>query len=118
MGTHSLDGYDAQVGDKVYDVAFGSGKVDHLGDNGSISVRFGDGRTAGYNGGRTRRFTVRTLYWHNPVVAAPPKDTVLWEIVRAAAAAISATLKRPAVRTAALDEAAASADEEQPYGHL
>lgn len=89
---HLLDGADVRIKDSVYDVAYGAGKVTHLADNGGITVRFGDGREAGYVEGRTPRFPQRTLYWQNPIVAVPPKSMRRWVAVRAAAAAVANSL--------------------------
>lgn len=68
------------VGDRIYDVVQGYGKVVDT-SFGDIVVRFDNGiritfdNTGSYGG--TRR-----LYWHNPVVIEPTKDDKFWKTLR------------------------------------
>jgi hypothetical protein len=82
-----MDGYPIEVGDAVFDTAFGPGRVTFLADNGGSTVSFGKMTVAYDMNGRTRRFSRRTLFWKNPIIAAPPKADARWSIVRAMAAA-------------------------------
>lgn len=94
--THTMDGSPVIKGETVYDTAFGVGVVSTLLPDKTFVVKFLDGRQAGYAlNGTTNRFNVRTLYWHNPVVIAPPKETKNWDILIEAVKAIyTAVIKR------------------------
>lgn len=92
---HLLDGEAVQLGDRVFDVAFGAGYVTYLAPDGGVTVTFDTNRSAGYRpGGVTRRFTHRTLYWHNPITVPPPKGAANWAAVAASAQAVAGVLIR------------------------
>lgn len=85
----TLDGYDVNIGDSVYDVAHGTGKVMELLVENRFRVHFSSGQYFVFDSsGRTNRYPNRTLYWHNPVLMAPLKDDTKW----ASAAAICRTV--------------------------
>lgn len=81
---HTLDGHQLEVGQQLYDVAFGPCKVVSLNTNASVTVRFSTLRTLSYTDGVNRRFTHRTLFHHNPVMVAPPPNAEAWGVVAAA----------------------------------
>lgn len=67
------------VGDKLYDIVYGYGEVTSL-QYGDITVLFNKKQRivfdhSGSLGG------VRRLYWHNPVVVEPPKNSSLWGVL-------------------------------------
>lgn len=67
-----IDGYDVKPGEKLWHVVLGEGTVTEITPEGSARVTFG---TANYLFNATLRRPgerVRTLYWQNPVHAAPP----------------------------------------------
>ena len=91
---HTLDGYELNKGDSVYDVALGAGVVKLLTDAGGVTVEFGLGRVGSYGpGGVSRRFQNRTLYWHNPIVVTPDKPAARWDILREASTALAQSLR-------------------------
>ena len=90
----TFDGYPIHSGDRVYDAAFGAGRVDHVDPvRDAIVVSFGS-RTFSYNGeGYTPRFRQRTLFWQNPVIVNPRKgNEALWAATRRAAIAVHDSL--------------------------
>lgn len=92
---HMMDGQLVELGDRVFDVAFGAGVVTYLAPDGGTTVTFDTNRTIGYNAaGNTRRFTHRTLFWHNPIAVAPPKEGNNWAAVSASMKALAAVLVR------------------------
>lgn len=93
MAQHRMDGQPVNLGDRVFDVAFGSGYVTYLAPDGGVTVVFDTNRSVGYSaGGVTRRFTHRTLFWYNPVVVPPPKGAPNWNALSAAIRALSDVL--------------------------
>lgn len=77
------------VGDPVYDLAFGAGKVTEVQENEQrLVVVFGERRFS-YNALGVGHFPTRTLYWRNPIIGVPPKDQVRWELYRRLCNAIS-----------------------------
>lgn len=77
----TMDNSPVEVGDKVHDIRFGAGKI-VAADPGSETfvARFSRGVEFTYNqeGKRTQSEYPRTLFWHNPVAGAPPKDEQRW----------------------------------------
>lgn len=68
--------------DLVYDIIYGQGKVEKiLPLENKVLVSFGQ-RTMGYRNDGSGPFSVRTLYWHNPIMGAPPKDEKAFEFYR------------------------------------
>jgi hypothetical protein len=79
-----MDGDTVNVGDKVYDVFYGDGTVSELLVDNRARVIF---RTKPYglvfgDNGVGVRYTQRTLYWHDPILMAPPKNVRLWLFLR------------------------------------
>ena len=73
----TLHNDDVKIGDTVYDLAMGDGKVTSLTvDTFGIVVTFSGNRQYAYDGeGRTRRFLRPTLYWADPMFMPPVKMT-------------------------------------------
>ena len=88
-----LDGEDIIVGDSVYDLGFGSGKVIEVGDK--IRVRFNSlKQTFSYDGrGMRRAVKMRQLYFHNPIIAVPAKDDKDFSIICDNAKALTSILR-------------------------
>lgn len=77
-----LDNCPVLQGDNVYDVVYGSGFVEKLvPSENRFLVNFGN-RTIGYRQNGSGLFTSRTLYWHNPIPGAPPKDAAAFGFYR------------------------------------
>lgn len=75
-----MDNHGVAVGDKVYDVRYGAGKVAGTDPTtNSIMVDFESPKTqlVFSNTGR-HGSNRRSLFWHNPIVAPPPKDEWRW----------------------------------------
>ena len=88
-----MDSEPLLIGDRVYDVVFGTGLVDRLaeGEN-RFWVIFGN-RNESYDANGNGRFGVRTLYWHNPFIIAPHKSESTWELMGKLIDATSNVLK-------------------------
>lgn len=71
------------TGDLVYDLIYGQGKVEKLLSlENKIIVSFGS-RTVAYRSDGSGPFSTRTLFWHNPIMGAPPKDEKAFGFYRA-----------------------------------
>lgn len=69
-------------GDNVYDVLYGAGFVEKLLPlEKRFIVQFG-ARVVAYRQDGTGPFNNRTLYWHNPIMGAPPKDSAAFGFYR------------------------------------
>lgn len=75
-----LSDENAFIGDRVYDVVHGYGKIVDTAF-GDIVVRFDSGIRITFSEGGFYA-GVRRLYWHNPVVVEPTKDNKLWQTMR------------------------------------
>ena len=73
-----MDGYIVEVGDTVYDTAYGNGRVTAVLTSNRFQVAFPQGRSYVYSEGVNSRFTVRTLFWRDPVVVIPTKEEAKW----------------------------------------
>ena len=84
-----LDGYDLLVGDKVFDLVFGPGRVDRIteGEN-RFWVVIGN-RNECYDNKGNGRFGVRTLYWRDPIIVPPCKNDRTWEQIIEIAVAVN-----------------------------
>lgn len=70
-----LDGQLINVGQSVYDIAFGAGIVNSITLGVGLSVQFPDGFSQAYNENGKGQFANRTLYLAPPDVFAPLLDT-------------------------------------------
>ena len=85
----TLDGYDVNIGDKVFDVAHGIGDVMEMLVEDRFRVRFATGQYFAYDStGTTKRYPRRTLYWHDPVISLPHKDDTKWSAAAAIGRAV------------------------------
>ena len=90
---HMLDNDPVEVGDKVYDLVFGTGEVSELKVDGRFRVRFATGAHVYDRTGIRVDANNRTLFWHNPVVTVPQKDDTHWSVARRLCEAMIAELK-------------------------
>ena len=67
------------MGDKLYDLVNGVGKVVSISEN-AIEIKFDNGRRITFNQYGMLN-GIRRLYWHNPIIAEPPKRLEEWNIV-------------------------------------
>ena len=81
----TLDNETVSVRDVVFDMLQGAGVVQQLLSEGKFTVSFGVDNTRVYTYsslgvpvGRTQR----TLYWHDPVIVAPPKNIGTWVFIK------------------------------------
>lgn len=87
-----MDGYELLVGDGVYDVVFGPGKVDRVTEaEDRFWVIIGK-RNECYDSKGNGRFGCRTLYWRDPVIVPPHKDDAAWAQTSKVIKAVSAIL--------------------------
>lgn len=94
MAELKLDNDTVNVGDSVYDLRYGNGTVVGFDmSRRTISVKFvTPNTTLNYeeSGRRGEKFK-RSLYWHNPIIAAPMKSDIFWrEGISVARAAVDA----------------------------
>lgn len=76
-----FDGDKISIGDTVFDVVFGAGRVEQIIEaEGKFSVRYGTGnRIYVYSSAGVSNFPEKTLYWHDPVKGyTPMKDDKKW----------------------------------------
>lgn len=83
--------HEVKVGDTMFDIIHGKGKVVSLMFN-EIKLRLDKGITFaytkdGYSGG------VRRLYWHSPIMIEPPKDKKKWDALSDVMLTLSAFLE-------------------------
>lgn len=72
-----LDDAELKLNDRVYDLTNGYGKVSDVSDTG-FTVLFLNRRRISFEVGGTLQ-GVRRVFWHNPLVVAPPKDEAQWQ---------------------------------------
>lgn len=90
----SMDGSPVLVGDSVYDTAYGTGTVAELMSVDRFRVSFPQGRTYVYSdAGVNTRFTIRTLFWRNPVIAVPAKNDNAWTAISAVCSAVVSAMR-------------------------
>lgn len=78
-----LDGFNVAIGDSVYDLILGAGKVISLHEDGiksRFTVKFGEYRQLTYDENGFCHYKQRTLYWKNPIVVIPVKQEAIWEL--------------------------------------
>lgn len=69
-----MDNFPVFQGDLVHDLVYGIGTVEKvMSAENRFVVTFGS-RTLSYRQNGSGPFTTRTLFWHNPVMGAPPKS--------------------------------------------
>lgn len=77
-----MDGSPVFAGNMVYDLIYGQGKVQQLiASENRFLVSFGE-RVVSYRSSGHGLFTNRTLFWHNPIVGPPPKDSAAFGFYR------------------------------------
>lgn len=79
-----MDGEVVKIGDRVFDLLYGSGTVNELLPVNRFRVTFPSklhGLVYDVNGVGVR-YTRRTLFWYDPVFVAPPKNPLLWDLLR------------------------------------
>jgi hypothetical protein len=70
----TLDGFDIDVGDVVFDTQRGPGTVTEIRAlEGSVVVLFHSGRMSSYTGNGANNLNQKTLFWSTPVAFTPPK---------------------------------------------
>ena len=81
---HTLDGSEVFIGDSVYGVGYGTGRVSELLSEGKFRVYFASSnRSITFDGnGVMARMAHRCLFWRDPVLAAPFKDEVQWNRIK------------------------------------
>lgn len=72
-----LDGEVVNLNDQVYDIANGHGTVLELSER-YITVQFLNRRRLTFKDNGMVG-DVRRLFWHNPLVVAPPKSAAKWQ---------------------------------------
>ena len=80
----TMDSDEIVLGDRVYDVLYGNGTVREILVEGRFRVQFDGKKTMKtYAGtGIGVRYSKRTLFWHDPLFGAPPKDESRWHAFR------------------------------------
>lgn len=71
-----LDGAVINIGDRVYDIANGYGSVSDINDR-FFTVQFLNRRRLTFKDNGMLN-EVRRVFWHNPLVIAPPKSEARW----------------------------------------
>lgn len=80
----TLDGYNVNVGDSVFDMVWGAGTVEQIMVSDRFTVRFGPARVGVFSSsGVNARYSGRTLFWKNPVLVPPTKDDRRWTLIQA-----------------------------------
>lgn len=75
----TLDGYEVAVGDHVFSVGSGRGTITQVMTANRFMVVFDTGRSGVYeDNGRAVRASHQSLFWHNPIIAAPLKHEQSW----------------------------------------
>lgn len=87
-----LDGEVLEVGDAVYDLYFGDGRVKSVTADNRAVVVFG-GRMFTYDERGVGQHGKRSLYWHNPILLVPMKDEQSWSLQRRLNMAIASELR-------------------------
>ena len=65
------------IDDRVFDIANGYGTVHSISKK-KFVVLFDNGRRIEFNANGSLGGT-RRIYWHDPIVVAPPRDKTKWE---------------------------------------
>ncbi|SIO50629.1 hypothetical protein SAMN05444172_2589 [Burkholderia sp. GAS332] len=87
-----LDGEVLEVGDPVYDLYFGDGRVKSVTADNHAVIVFG-GRMFTYDERGVGQHGKRSLYWHNPILLVPMKDERSWSLQRRLNMAIAGELR-------------------------
>jgi hypothetical protein len=75
-----LDTYEIEIGDMVFDLIFGSGKVERLvPEQDKFWVRFSPGNLRCFDNKGFGNFKERTLFWKNPITVIPHKHDSAWD---------------------------------------
>jgi len=89
-----MDGYAVAIGDTVYDTAYGTGRVVMIMSGGRFQVVFPQGRSYVYSGGGVNsRFTIRTLYWRDPVIVIPTREDNKWSALQNVCRAVASAIR-------------------------
>lgn len=92
---HTLDNDAVNLGDSVFGVGYGVGRVVELLTEDKFRVQFAlTGRTITYEStGFMARASARSLFWHDPVIVPPAKDETFWHALRASVQALATALR-------------------------
>lgn len=90
-----MDGSPVLVNDAVFDTQYGTGEVEQILIDNRFTVLFsGLNRRVTYNGsGLSARFQVRTLFWHDPIIAVPAKSDANWLKIKQIATVLVSALR-------------------------
>ena len=92
-----LNGSPVNVGDTVYILGIGTGKVVGTDESGGFSVQAGARGTLYYrDGGMVGN--ARRVYWPDPVFIDPPKDLNLWTAFMDSAKGLYSSIRNMLVR--------------------
>jgi hypothetical protein len=74
-------GDEVQVKDEVYVLHYGKGRVaSRTPDDGGFNVEFPDHKVMHFSRSGCQGASARRLvFWHNPILAEPPRDKILWD---------------------------------------
>lgn len=72
-----INDLEPHVGDDLYDIQLGYGKLTTLEPSGGFVLTFSGGRTLRYSRGGYVG-TSRRVYWANPVIIEPSRDRAYW----------------------------------------
>lgn len=72
-----LDGTELKLGDQVYDLTNGYGNVSDV-TTSNFTVLFVNKRRITFDAGGLLR-GVRRVFWHDPLILAPPKNAAEWQ---------------------------------------
>ena len=86
-----LDGEFIDIGDNVFDIINGYGSVIES-NNSGITVRFNNNRKMTFTPAGEYNKT-RRIFWHNPIILAPDKDSETWQSVVTAVAGMTNYMK-------------------------
>ena len=64
-------------GDNVFDTVLGYGEIIETSD-GLATAKFGCKYKQFNSSGVMPRASIRTVFWHSPLLVHPPKDSVMW----------------------------------------
>lgn len=88
-----MDGCAVQPGDCVFDVTRGQGTV-HMVRPDGLDVEFRASDVRSYNSNFSNASApLRQLFWHNPIVYTPPKDTCANQLIQRGLRAIATSVR-------------------------
>lgn len=92
---HTLDNDPVLLGDSVFAVGYGVGRVTELLTESRFRVQFSmTNQSMTFDErGFMARARARSLYWQDPVVVAPAKDDGFWNALRPSIQSLAAALR-------------------------